>query len=119
MHKYTFITSNGKTWQRITKKQAREAYNNGLTVLFCPVNKRPFWWCGLDIEMNKNDEGAALLTFDEQIELFESFNCFDNETGRYAAFYIPIVTVDIFTGEAPTENTLETVTQYDYSVLEV
>lgn len=41
MNKYSF-TNNGKTWERITKKQARAAYNNGLTVLFCPVNMRPF-----------------------------------------------------------------------------
>lgn len=32
MNKYSF-TNNGKTWERITKKQARAAYNNGLTVL--------------------------------------------------------------------------------------
>ena len=42
MNKYSF-TNNGKTWERITKKQARAAYNNGLTVLFCPVNMRRFW----------------------------------------------------------------------------
>lgn len=41
MNKYSF-TNNDKTWERITKKQARAAYNNGLTVLFCPVNMRPF-----------------------------------------------------------------------------
>ena len=41
MNKYSF-TNNSKTWERITKKQARAAYNNGLTVLFFPVNMRPF-----------------------------------------------------------------------------
>ena len=29
MNKYSF-TNNGKTWERITKKQALAAYNNGL-----------------------------------------------------------------------------------------
>lgn len=56
MNKYSF-TNNGKTWERITKKQAR-------------------------------------------------------------AFYIPVVTVDRFTGETPTAYTLGTVKQYDYSVME-
>lgn len=41
-----------------------------------------------------------------------------NETGRYTAFYIPVVTVDRFTGETPTAYTLGTVKQYDYSVME-
>ena len=41
MKKYSF-TSNGKTWERITKKQARAAYVNGATVAICPVNFKPF-----------------------------------------------------------------------------
>lgn len=53
MNKYSF-TNNGKTWERITKKQARAAYNNGLTVLFCPVNMRPFTPWHLEIDVNKN-----------------------------------------------------------------
>lgn len=92
MNKYSF-TNNGKTWERITKKQARAAYNNGLTVLFCPVNMRPFTPWHLEIDVN-------------------------NETGHYTAFYIPVVTVDRFTGETPTAYTLGTVKQYDYSVME-
>ena len=97
MNKYSF-TNNGKTWERITKKQARAAYNNGLTVLFCPVNMRPFTPWHLEIDVNKN---------------FEGYN-----GGRYTAFYIPVVTVDRFTGETPTAYTLGTVKQYDYSVME-
>lgn len=74
MNKYSF-TNNGKMWERITKKQARAAYNNGLTVLFCPVNMRPFTPWHLEIDVNKN---------------FEGYNCTGNETGRYTAFYIPV-----------------------------
>lgn len=33
MKKYTY-TKNGFTFERIDKKQARRAYNNGLTVIF-------------------------------------------------------------------------------------
>lgn len=57
MRKYRFTDKNGKTWERITKKQARAAYNNGLTVLFCPVNMRPFTPWHLEIDINKNFEG--------------------------------------------------------------
>ncbi len=40
MKKYTF-TDGGYTFQRIDKKAARRAYNNGLRVMLCPVNLRP------------------------------------------------------------------------------
>lgn len=117
MNKYSF-TNNGKTWERITKKQARAAYNNGLTVLFCPVNMRPFTPWHLEIDVNKNFEGYNGVTFENAVNAFEIYNCRDNETGRYTAFYIPVVTVDRFTGETPTAYTLRAVKQYDYSVME-
>jgi hypothetical protein len=117
MNKYSF-TNNGKTWERITKKQARAAYNNGLTVLFCPVNMRPFTPWHLEIDVNKNFEGYNGVSFEKAVNAFENYNCTDNETGRYTAFYIPVVTIDRFTGETPTAYTLGTVKQYDYSVME-
>lgn len=118
MNKYIF-TNNNKTWERITKKQARAAYNNGLTILFCPVNMRPFTPWHLEIDVNKNFEGYNGVSFEKAVNAFEFYNCTGNETGRYAAFYIPVVTVDRFTGETPTAYTLGTVKQYDYSVMGV
>lgn len=41
MRKYTF-TEKGRTFKRIDKKTARTAYKNGLTVIICPCNLRPF-----------------------------------------------------------------------------
>lgn len=107
MNKYSF-TNNGKTWERITKKQARAAYNNGLTVLFCPVNMRPFTPWHLEIDVNKINQNCAGETFDSIVNAFEWYNCTNNETGRYTAFYIPVETVDRFTGETPTAGTLGT-----------
>lgn len=43
MRKYSFTDKNGKTWERITKKQARAAYNNGLTVLVLPGEYAPLY----------------------------------------------------------------------------
>ena len=74
MNKYSF-TNNGKTWERITKKQARAAYNNGLTVLFCPVNMRPFTPWHLEIDVNKNFEGYNGVSFEKAVNAFEIYNC--------------------------------------------
>lgn len=118
MRKYSFTDCNGKTWERINRKQAKAAYNNGLTVLFCPVNMRSFTPWHLEIDVNKNFESYNGIEFEKVVNAFEYYNC-TNETGKYTAFYIPVVTVDRFTGNAPTPYTLGTVKQYDYSVMEV
>lgn len=41
MRKYIF-TEKSHTFKRINKKTARTAYKNGLTVIICPCNLRPF-----------------------------------------------------------------------------
>ena len=117
MRNYTF-TKNGFTFKRINKAQAKRAYNNGLTVLFCPVNMRPFTPWHLEIDVNKSFEGYNGVSFEKAVNAFEYYNCTDNETGRYTAFYIPVETVDRFTGEKPTAGTLGTVEQYAYSYME-
>lgn len=124
MNKYCF-TNNGKTWERITKKQARAAYVNGLTVAICPVNFKLFTqWLYPYMASRESrkqfiiDDIGAKNDFNNIVSSFEHYNCFNDETGRYAAFYIPVVTVDRFTGETPTAYTLGTVKQYDCSVME-
>lgn len=105
---------------------AKKAWENGIkstsysesVLLFCPVNMRPFTPWHLEIDVNKNFEGYNGVSFEKAVNAFEIYNCTDNETGRYTAFYIPVVTVDRFTGETPTAYTLGTVKQYDYSVME-
>lgn len=110
------FTNKGFTFERITKKQARIAYNNGLTVLLCPVNLHPFsiWFRAVDLSKNWNTE----KDFDKQINAFEYYNCPNTETGKYTAFYIPVKEVDRFTGETPTPETMGTMKQYDYSYME-
>lgn len=58
MRNYTF-TENGFTFKRINKAQAKRAYNNGLTVRFCPVNLRPGSPFRLDMDMNKVQQNCA------------------------------------------------------------
>ena len=124
MKKYSF-TNNGKTWERITKKQARAAYINGLSVIICPVNLRPGEPYHPETVINRKnreqfaaDEIGVKNDFNNYVNSFEFYNCRNSETGKYTAFYIPVVTVDRLTGETPTAYTLGTVKQYDYSVME-
>lgn len=109
MRKYSF-TDGGYTFDRISKKAARAAYKNGLRVLLCPVNLRPGYPFHPEIDIS----GKSETPFDTALNAFEYYNIHDRETGRYTAFYIPVVEVDRFTGNAPTAATLGTVKQYDY-----
>jgi len=76
------ITVNG--YKRITKQAARKLYEKGEPVLFCPVNLIPggFWGHGCIVT---KEEGR---TFEQALNAFEYYNCINNETGYYTAFYI-------------------------------
>lgn len=111
MRKYIF-TEKSHTFKRINKKTARTAYKNGLTVIICPCNLRPFTPWHNEHRLNRKDRAQFV------VNSFEYYNCINSETGKYSAFYIPVCTVDRFTGEAPTPATLGTVEQYDYSYMQ-
>lgn len=112
MNKYSF-TDNGHTFERVDKKTARKAYNSGLRVLFCPVNLLPGYPFYPEISVS----GKSPATFGQALNAFEYYNIRGKETGRYAAFYIPVRVVDRFTGETPTAATMGTVKEYDYSYI--
>lgn len=78
-------------FERVTKKQARAAYNNGLTVLWCPVNLAPFTGWGLEMPINADNWNCDRKPFDEVLNEYEFYNC-NSKTGKYPAFYIPVVT---------------------------
>jgi len=125
MRKYNY-TENGFNFERIDKTTARKAYINGLSVVACPVNKRPGKpYHPETVQNRKNreqftaDEIGVKNDFDNLINSFEFYNCTSSETGRYTAFYIPVEYVDRFTGEEPTAATLGTVKQYNYKYMEV
>lgn len=77
------------TLKRIPRNKAKAAYNNGLDVLFIPVNCNPLSnYYNLEIWENKNLEGQY-SNFESLCNAFEYYNC-NNETGKYIAFYIKI-----------------------------
>lgn len=124
MKKYSF-TNNGFTFERINKKDARTAYINGLSVVICPANLRPFTGFHPEMTINRRnreqfviDEIGVKNDFENYINSFEFYNCRNSETGRYTAFYIPVRYVDRFTGETPTAATMGTCKEYDYNYME-
>ena len=70
---------------RISKKTARALYKMGRQnhLFFCPVNLNPENPRGLMWNAPNND-----IPFDQLVSEYEYYNC-NNETGRYAAFYVP------------------------------
>jgi len=97
MNKYTF-NYNGFTFQRVNKNYARRAYKNGLTVIICPCNLRPFtmWHPEQDINLKSRepfiiDEIGIVNDFNNLVNSFEYYNCPNSETGKYAAYYIPVM----------------------------
>lgn len=113
MNNYNY-SDGGFTFKRVNKATARRTYNNGLRVVMCPCNLRPGapWYPEVSVI------GKSGATFEAAVNAFEFYNVRNRETGRYTAFYIPVVTVDRFTGETPTEATIGTVEQYDYRYYE-
>ena len=108
------IKGNRFYFERVDKKTARRAYNNNLTVIFCPVNLSPFSPWGLDMPMNKENYNCNGIEFEKLINEFEFYNC-NSETGRYTAFYIPVKYTDGFSPEPKPGN----IKSYDYKYLEV
>lgn len=88
MNNYTFYKEN-YTFTRIPKNKAKAAYNNGLTVVFCPCKLQPFGSWGLSMDMNKCNINCNDIDFDKLCNEYEYYNC-NSETGKYISFYIPI-----------------------------
>lgn len=73
--------NNYKCWERISKKQARNLYNKGVSLVVAPCRVHPFGIMGrLEV---KNSLG---YDFDKWVNEFEYYNC-NYECGYYAAFW--------------------------------
>lgn len=97
MKNYIFTDNNGLKYRRVSRQMAKRLYNNGANVVLCPSNLRPFgaWSCETTINVNNyRDEstdkiGKNVDNFDRITNEFLFYNCVNNETGRYIAFYVP------------------------------
>jgi hypothetical protein len=122
MNKYT-IDYKGFTFERVDKRTAKRAYINGLTVIICPCNLRPFSMYHPEFYFNRkirenfyNDEIGVKNDFENYLNSFAYYNYTNGETGKYPAFYIPVEWVDRFTGEKSTS--FNSIKQYAYGFME-
>ena len=110
-----YIYKGGREFKRITRTKAKALYNMGKAVLLVPCNLNPNNIFVGFYDLRKEDSKTP---FESAINAFEYYNCTNNETGRYTAFYIPNKIIDAFTGEDVTNETINTVETYDNSYME-
>lgn len=87
MKKYAF-TKNGKTYKRVSKVAALAAFKAGKTIYLSPCNLRPFGLFYKAAAMEPQNGGGSELYFDNYVTGFEFYNCVNQETGKYAAYYL-------------------------------
>lgn len=76
--------------ERINKRQARKLYENGEKFYMIPCKLNPYFGNGVFlIPVQKASDPATEYNdrFNMLVCSFEFYNCINNETGRYAAFY--------------------------------
>lgn len=93
----TAVTVNG--YRRVTKQAARRLYESGKEIFLCPVRLLPggYWSPEIRVQINTrpviSGDGFTNIvprdrTFEAVVNCFTYYNCLNNETGRYAAFYV-------------------------------
>ncbi len=83
MNKYSY-TDAGRTYTRINRTKARNAYNDGKTVIACPSNLRPGAPWHPETELNPAT-GAAFTAAENA---FYFYNIRNAETGKYISWFI-------------------------------
>lgn len=113
--KYEYLHFDGASFKRINKKKAKTIYNYGYVriipidevistepVLFTDIKKRNIDILGSDFETDVKNYQYWLLA---------EANYTKKESE--ILYYIPINLIDAFTGEAPTEYTINYIETYD------
>lgn len=113
--RYEYLHFDGATFKRINKNKAKTIYKYGYVrmipideviggdpVLFVDVKKVKSEFFETDIETDKQD-------YQMWLRAEVNYTKKDSEL----LFYIPIKKIDAFTGEAPTNYTINTIETYD------
>ena len=85
MNRYIISDDVKKTrYERITKAAARKLFNNGGKIYICACNLRPGWPWYPEIWIDNSVDPD----FEKHVNAFTFYNCINNETGKYASYYI-------------------------------
>lgn len=82
------ISIHGKIYARITRKQAENLYNAGVTITLYPRKYGDGYYQNLSAYHINRKIGAPEKTFTEMVDWYESEYCYDSDTGKSAAYYI-------------------------------
>lgn len=72
-----------KHYTRISKKAAKKLYDTGVLLHIVPCNMDPE-----SVFYNYHVQKFGTETFEKVVNAYEIYNCFNAQTGKYAAFYI-------------------------------
>lgn len=88
MHSYEFTDDHGQRWQRVNKRRARRAYEQGERLVLCACNMRPFgpWHPEYEVFPSEHNDWSS---FDALVNSFEYYNCSHPGEGAYASYYMP------------------------------
>lgn len=72
---------------RIQKGNAKKLYELGLPITLCPCKFNPEspWGVGVLVDKKSGE------SFEKVVNAFEFYNCTNNETGKYASYYVEII----------------------------
>lgn len=92
MKKYQFkgtIAGKPAFLARLDKRRARSLFEMGGTVYLVPVNFVPFSAWNIAVPINKNYGYGE--TFEAHVHSYTYYNCINNETGYFPAFYVNLL----------------------------
>lgn len=77
---------------KIQKNNAKKLYELGLPIILCACKLNPESPWGLCVLVDKKSGES----FEKTVAAFEFYNCTNNETGKYAAYYVDIIMGAVF-----------------------
>lgn len=81
---------------RISKRRARRLYDEGKSIILCPVKCDPtnaYYPMSFKISLDDKFDVEPLdweKEFDSRVNRFEYYNCQYSELGKYSAFYVEV-----------------------------
>ena len=113
--KYEYLHFDGVTFKRINKKKAKTIYNYGY-VRMIPIDEVISTEPVLFTDIKKRNVDNLDSWFETDVQNYQYWLRIEaNYTKKESEllFYIPVKTIDAFTGEAPTKHTVNYIETYD------